>query len=103
MPLSCRGRERRGVDLHVPPGRGGDTILEWFSIDPIPCFAAASGVVGGDLIRDLASHAYYLVIFLAGLQAIPQRYYEAAEIMARGSWRQFLFITLPLLKPTILL
>jgi multiple sugar transport system permease protein len=46
---------------------------------------------------------YYMIIFLAGLQAIPRQYYEAAEIDGAGAWRQFRHITLPLLRPTTLL
>ena len=46
---------------------------------------------------------YYMVIFLAGLQAIPAEYYEAAEIDGAGSWASFWHITLPLLRPTTLL
>lgn len=43
---------------------------------------------------------YDMIIFLAGLQAIPRTYYEAAELDGAGSWRQFRDITLPLLTPT---
>ena len=46
---------------------------------------------------------YYMVIFLAGLQAIPAEYYEAAEIDGASRWASFRHITLPLLKPTTLL
>jgi multiple sugar transport system permease protein len=43
---------------------------------------------------------YGLVIFVAGLQAIPVSLYEAAEIDGAGPWRRFRRITLPLLRPT---
>lgn len=43
---------------------------------------------------------YNMVIFLAGLQAIPSSLYEAAAIDGAGPWRRFLNITLPLLTPT---
>ena len=43
---------------------------------------------------------YYMVIFLAGLQAIPAQLYEAAEIDGASRWRSFLHVTLPLLSPT---
>jgi len=43
---------------------------------------------------------YYMVIFLAALQDIPQEYYEAARIDGASSWRMFWYITWPLLKPT---
>ncbi|NOZ29865.1 MAG: sugar ABC transporter permease [Chloroflexi bacterium] len=45
---------------------------------------------------------YAMVIYLAGLQAIPHVYYEAAMIDGASRWRRFLNITLPLLMPTIL-
>lgn len=43
---------------------------------------------------------FYMVIFLAGLQDIPQEYYDAARIDGAGPWNTFVNITLPLLKPT---
>ena len=44
---------------------------------------------------------YNMVLFLAGLQAIPQDVYEAAEIDgARSGWQTFRYVTLPLLAPT---
>jgi len=46
---------------------------------------------------------YNMVIFVAGLQAIPISLYEAARIDGASSWRQFTAITLPMLRPTLLL
>lgn len=43
---------------------------------------------------------YYMIIFLAGLQEIPQELYEAARIDGAGPWKQFRNITWPLLRPT---
>jgi len=43
---------------------------------------------------------FNMVIWLAGLQAIPQEMYEAAAIDGANSWQSFWRITLPLLKPT---
>ena len=40
--------------------------------------------------------------FLAGLQNIPEELNEAAAIDGAGRWKRFLYITLPLLRPTIL-
>lgn len=42
-----------------------------------------------------------MVIFLAGLQGIPQHLYEAATLDGASSWRQFRHVTLPLLFPAI--
>lgn len=44
-----------------------------------------------------------MVLFLAGLQAIPQNVYEAASLDGAGRWRQLRHITLPLLRPTTLM
>lgn len=40
------------------------------------------------------------IIFLAGLQGVPQPLYEAAEVDGAGKWTTFWKITLPLLRPT---
>jgi multiple sugar transport system permease protein len=42
-----------------------------------------------------------MMIFLAGLQNIPEHLYEAASIDGAGRWRKFVHITLPQLSPTI--
>jgi multiple sugar transport system permease protein len=42
-----------------------------------------------------------VIIFLAGLKAIPTSLYEAAEIDGASSWKKIRFITLPMLSPTI--
>jgi multiple sugar transport system permease protein len=45
---------------------------------------------------------YNMLIFIAGLQAIPQDLYDAAEIDGAGPVRRFFSVTLPLLGPTML-
>jgi multiple sugar transport system permease protein len=42
-----------------------------------------------------------MLIFLAGLQAVPSEIYEAAAMDGAGPWRRFRYITLPLLRPLI--
>lgn len=44
----------------------------------------------------------FSVVYLAGLQAIPGEYYEASTIDGAGPWQRFRYITLPLLRPTML-
>ena len=44
---------------------------------------------------------YDIVIFMAGLTAIPPTFYEAAKVDGASRWRIFRHITLPLLQPTI--
>jgi len=42
-----------------------------------------------------------MLIFLAGLQGVPQEMYEAASIDGAGTWAKFRNVTIPLLSPTI--
>jgi multiple sugar transport system permease protein len=45
---------------------------------------------------------FAMVVFIAGLQAIPASLYEAASIDGAGRWQSFRYVTLPMLRPTIL-
>ena len=45
--------------------------------------------------------AIMLVILVAGIGLIPKEYYEAAEVFGASKWKQFLRITLPLLRPSL--
>lgn len=79
-------------------------ILSWFGLDPIPWLRSSTWALWAVIIIGIwRATPYYMVIFLAGLQAIPSEYYEAAEIDGADAWSQFRHITLPLLKPTTLL
>jgi ABC-type sugar transport system permease subunit len=44
---------------------------------------------------------YWMLIYLAALQSIPENLYEAARIDGAGGFRQFLHITLPMLAPAM--
>jgi multiple sugar transport system permease protein len=46
---------------------------------------------------------YFMILYLAGLQSIPGEYHEAAAIDGASTPQRFRYITLPLLRPTILL
>ncbi|MEH1778705.1 MAG: sugar ABC transporter permease [Nostoc sp.] len=52
----------------------------------------------GIMIMNIWSTApFFMVIYLAALQDIPQALYEAAELDGANGWQQFIYITLPLL------
>ena len=46
---------------------------------------------------------YNMIILLAGLQSIPEELYEAARIDGASLWRQFRYVTVPMLAPTLLM
>jgi multiple sugar transport system permease protein len=45
---------------------------------------------------------FNMVILIAGLQSISPRVYEAASTDGAGAWQQFRYVTLPMLRPTLL-
>ncbi len=63
-----------------------------------PAFAMPS-IIAMAVWRNLG---FAMIVFLAGLQAIPAVLYEAASIDGAGRWQSFRFVTLPMLRPTIL-
>ncbi|UJB21254.1 MULTISPECIES: carbohydrate ABC transporter permease [Lysobacter] len=78
--------------------------LSWVGIDPIdwlgdPHWAMPSII----LFAVWKNFGYNMIIFLAGLQAIPEDLYEAARIDGASQARQFRYITLPILGPVLLM
>ncbi|WP_406456949.1 sugar ABC transporter permease [Streptomyces sp. NBC_00876] len=79
-------------------------VLSWFGVDRVNWlgspFWARVGVV---LVITWHYTGYNAVIYLAGLQGIPQELYEAAKVDGAGPIRRFVSITLPQLRPILLL
>lgn len=44
---------------------------------------------------------FYILLFLGGIQGIPQSLYDAAQVDGASEWQKFRYVTLPLLKQTI--
>jgi multiple sugar transport system permease protein len=80
-----------------------DRVLESLGIHAIdwlgdPHWALLSIV----LLSVWKQFGYTMIIFIAGLQQIPDELYEAARLDGAGWWRQFRHVTLPMLGPTFL-
>jgi len=73
----------------------GISSRDWLS-DPIWAMPAII------LFAVWKNFGYTMMIFLAGLQAIPETLYEAAKIDGANHWQQFWKITVPMLAPTTL-
>ncbi len=67
--------------------------LDWLG-DPDVALYSLAGVT----IWKIAGYA--MVLYLAGLQDIPESLYEAAALDGAGAWQRFRNVTWPLLKPT---
>ncbi|MDG4898723.1 sugar ABC transporter permease [Mesorhizobium sp. WSM4976] len=75
---------------------GHDVTISWLSHSPWIYFSL--------IIADVWQWTPFMfVILLAGLTAIPPNLYEAAELDGVGAWQAFWSITLPYLRPMILL
>ncbi len=75
--------------------------LELIGIDGPKWLSDTTWAMPALIIMEVWRHTgYVMVIFLAGLQNVPNELYEAAEIDGAGGWRKFLNVTLPLLSPT---
>jgi multiple sugar transport system permease protein len=94
------------VFLYIYNGQAG--ALNWLLVDvlhvvarPIAWLAEPATALWAIAILGIwKGIGWTMVVFLAGLQAVPPELYEAAEIDGAGSWGRFRHVTLPELRPT---
>jgi alpha-1,4-digalacturonate transport system permease protein len=81
-----------------------DGFMKWAGLSTVPWlsadFPARLSVVLASVWNLVG---FYMLMVLAGLSQISQELYESARLEGAAKWQQFWHITLPLLKPTILL
>ena len=76
-------------------------ILRKLGLGTLPWLSSPSTALISIMIMSIwMGIGYQMVIFLAGLQGIPEYLYEAALIDGASAWQRFRRITLPLLTPT---
>lgn len=77
--------------------------LSFVGIDPIDWLGDPHWAMPAIILLAVwKNFGYNMIIFIAGLQNIPQELYEAADIDGAGKWQQFTAITIPMLAPTTL-
>ncbi|MGJ3249982.1 MAG: carbohydrate ABC transporter permease [Elainellaceae cyanobacterium] len=77
-------------------------LLGVVGLDPIPWLGSTTWAMPVIIVLSVWKQiGFNMVVFLAGLQTIPQTRYEAAELDGANSWQQFWHITLPGLRPTL--
>jgi multiple sugar transport system permease protein len=75
--------------------------LGWFGIPGVNWLNNPTSAMFALIVMGVwKTFGFNMVLFSAGLQGIPDHYYEAAQIDGAGRWRQFWNITVPLLSPT---
>lgn len=78
-------------------------FLGFFGISPVDWLGDPTWAMPALIVMAVwKNFGYTMIIFIAGLQNVPEELYEAARIDGAGSWQQFWKITLPLLAPTTL-
>ena len=76
--------------------------LGLFGVEPIPWLSNVHWAMAAIIILDVWKNTgFAMLVFLAGLQSIPNEYYEAAQLDGANERQLFFRITIPLLSPTI--
>jgi multiple sugar transport system permease protein len=88
--------DKYGLLNYILHGSHTSTYTAWLA-HPATAFMA---IVAADVWK---TSSFAGLLILAGLQLIPDDLYEAAKIDGASSWQQFRNITLPLIKPAILI
>jgi multiple sugar transport system permease protein len=80
-----------------------NALLGSVGIEPIPWLGSVTWAMPVLILLSIWKQlGFNMVVFLAGLQAIPANRYEAAELDGANAWQQFWHITLPGLRPTLI-
>ena len=87
----------------LDPGLGvANYVLQSLGLPPLLWLASPDWVILTVALIDTWQWTPFVaLIVLGGLQSLPARVYEAAEIDGAVGWRRFVYITLPLLGPTL--
>ncbi len=77
-------------------------LLQFIGIDNPPGWTTSAdwSMPAVIIVGTWREMGYYMLLFLAGLQAIPPELYEAARMDGAGPWQRFRNVTLPSLRPT---
>jgi len=76
-------------------------VLGVFGVPPLDWLGDPALAMPAIIVMSVwKNFGFNMVIFVAGLQAIPERLYEAARLDGAGPWQQFRHVTLPMLLPT---
>lgn len=78
-------------------------VLQMFGMEPVAWFDGVfSSFLTGLATNGWLSFPFMMVVILGALQSIPKDMYEAAEVEGANRWQRLRYITLPLLKPTLI-
>ncbi|WP_200846722.1 carbohydrate ABC transporter permease [Arthrobacter sp. 18067] len=88
--------------MYIPQDGLINTVLSWVGISGPDWLVSETWAMPALIIMSVwKGFGFGMIIFLAGLQAIPQQLYEAAMVDGASSWARFRNVTLPMLSPSM--
>ena len=78
-----------------------NNVLQTMGLDPVNWLSTRNALSSIAIVNIWGAIGEGAIVFLAGLQAVPRDYYEAAQVDGANEWQQFWRITLPLITPSI--
>jgi multiple sugar transport system permease protein len=78
-----------------------NALLHWLGLPKVLWFQDSNWAMPALIIMSLWNIGGSMIIFLAGLQGIPQHLYEAAEIDGANYWQRLWNVTIPMMSPVI--
>lgn len=89
--------------IYEPTIGVANMLLKTFGLEPLLWLASPNQVIPSLVIVDVWEWTPMIaLIIMAGLATLPTDPYEAADVDGASTWRKFVSITLPLLRPTII-
>jgi len=80
-----------------------DHVLGWFGVAPVDWLGDPRWAMPAIILFAVwKNFGHNMLIFVAGLQTVPEELHEAATLDGAGAWQRFLHVTLPALAPTFL-
>jgi multiple sugar transport system permease protein len=87
--------------MYMPNGLFND-VLGWVGVGPFKWLGSPDMAIYAIIITTVwHGLGFQVVIFLAGLESIPQDYLDAAAVDGATAWQKFRDVVLPLLNPTL--
>lgn len=74
-------------------------LMRFLGFEPVNWLGPGTALPTIAMLEVWRGTGFWTILFLAALLGLPQELYDAAKIDGAGSWAQFRYITLPLLRP----
>jgi multiple sugar transport system permease protein len=93
---------KNGILNEALAATGLDAVLGWIGLSPpVDWLGDTRTALPTIMVQNIwSTSGFFMIVFLAGLQDIPESLYEAAQVDGATGWQQIWHITLPSLRPT---